>query len=207
VFVAPHSTICPHPCTFPVFGFLHDPLTSFYHQRHLDLNSKRNALLESWQYIANPEFSSYAHWDPINATSNELRDPDGNPASIVIVGQVVTDKLAVDPLGNFQSQGERQQRYQDSSNYTRDSISCVNSKLVIVLRRPTASLWRADYDTATARLDALQEKVAKPSAPRQHLLDKDQDPPFLRISFPLWDKKVKPYFPPQSKSQFPPRSI
>ena len=41
-----------------------------------------------------------------------------------------------------------------------------------------------------AKLDGLQEKAAKQNAPRQHFLDKDHKPPFIRVSFPLWDKKV-----------------
>jgi hypothetical protein len=178
------SSLC---VTFPTS--LYNIILTF--KRDPDLTTKRDALYSSWQYIANPEFTTYAHWESINATSNELRDPDCNPATIVIVGQVVTDKLAVDPLGNFQSQEERQQRYQDSD--TRNK-TCINAKQVIVLRRPKASLWKPDYDAATARLHDLQEKVAKPNAPRQHLLDKDQDPPFVRVSFPLWDKKVDPRF-------------
>ena len=160
-------------------------------KREPDLVAKRNALLDSWQYIANPDFMTYAHWESINATSNKLRDSNGNPATIVIVGQIVTDKLAVDLLGNFQSQEERQQRYQDSEARNK---TCLNAKQVLVLRCPKASLWRPDYEIATERLSDLQEKVAKTNAPRQHLLDKDQDPPFVRVSFPLWDKKVTPHF-------------
>jgi hypothetical protein len=121
-------------------------------------------------------------------TSNELRDADGQPATVIIVGQVVTDKLAVSPLGNFQSQEEKQQRYNDSE--PRKDSSCLNSKLVIVIRRPTVPVWRADYDTAVARLDGLQENVAVGSAPRQYLLDKDHKPPQVRLTFPLWEKKV-----------------
>jgi hypothetical protein len=151
-------------------------------------SSDRDKLLESWQYIAGPEFQSYAHWESITPTSNELTDAEGQPATIIIVGQVVTDKLAVYPLGNFQIQEEKQQRYQDPD--TNKDSSCLNSKMVIVIRRPTAPLWRPDYDNAVSRLNTLQEKVAKGSAPRQHLLLKDHEPPFVRVTFPLWEKKV-----------------
>jgi hypothetical protein len=108
---------------------------------------------------------------------------------VVIIGQVVTDKLAVDPLGNYQSQGKRQLRYQDSDSRTAHDMSCVNVKQVIVMCCPTASLWKADYDCATSKLDVLQEKVAESNAPHQHLLDKDQYPPFVRVSFPLWTRR------------------
>jgi hypothetical protein len=148
--------------------------------------SKQKALLDSWQYLGSHEFTTYAHWEAINPMSNELRDPDGNPATIVIVGQVVTEKLAVDPLGNFQSQEERQQRYQDSDSRNK---TCLNAKQVMVLCCPKASIWHSDYETSTMHLNDLQEKVAKPNAPRQHLLDKEQEPPFVRLSFPLWEKK------------------
>ena len=151
-------------------------------------------MLESWQYIANPDFPSYAHWEPITATSNELRNAEDEPATLTIVGQTVMEKLAVDPLGNFQSQEEKQLRYQDSDTRhynSRDPPNCLNAKLVIVIRRPTAPGWKVDYDAATSRLDDLQEKIAKGSAPRQYLLDKDHNPPFVRLSFPLWEKKVR----------------
>lgn len=162
----------------------------------------------SWQYIASEDFSSYAHWEPFNPTSNELRDPENNlnPATVVIVGQVVTDKLMADPLGNYQFQGERQSRYQDSSKNFQD-MSCVNAKQVIVIRRPTTHIWRTDFETATDTLHALQEKVANSNAPRQHLLDKDQNPPFVRMSFPLWEKKVYYSFSPRPQSNCPPRNI
>jgi hypothetical protein len=193
LFASCHNQFTMSSSSYVPLFIKHIPFLSF--PSDTDATAKRDALIESWQYIACNDFSSYAHWSPINATSNELRDPDDNPATIVIVGQVVTDKLTVDPLGNYQSQTDKQQRYQNSDSKNTRDYSCVNAKQVIVMRRPTPSLWKSDYDTATGKLDALQEKVAKTKAPRQHLLDKDQDPPFVRVSFPLWEKKVDSPFP------------
>jgi len=126
--------------------------------------------------------------------SNELRNADNEPATLTIVGQTVMEKLPVNPLGNFQSQEEQQLWYQDSDtrNYNScDPQNCLNAKLVIVIQHPTAPGWKVDYDAATSRLDDLQEKIAKGSAPRQYLLDKDHNPPFIQLSFPLWEKKVR----------------
>ena len=156
--------------------------------------SHRETLLKSWQYLASPDSSSYAHWESITATSNELKDTEGDSATLIIVGQIIMEKLAVDPLRNFQSQEEKQLRYQDSDTKSyqgRDSSNCLNAKLVVIIRRPTAPGWRANYNAATSRLDHLQEDVAKGSAPCQYLLDKEHKPPFVRLSFPLWEKKVK----------------
>jgi hypothetical protein len=151
----------------------------------LSLHSERDLLHKSWQYLASPDFGTYAHWEPITASSNELREAGSEPATIIIVGQVFSDKLIVCPLGNFQLQEEKQQRYQDS-----EPKNCLTSKLVIVLCVPTSSTWKSDYITATKHLEAMQEQIAKGSSPRQHLLDKDHDPFFVQLSFPLWEKKV-----------------
>jgi hypothetical protein len=107
---------------------------------------------------------------------------------MIIVGQIVMDKLADQPLGNFQSQEEKQQCYTDYEG--KKDANCLTSKLVIVLHQPTSQLWKTDYDTAVSCLDALQEDVAKNSAPRQYLLDKDHKPPYVRLTFPLWEKEV-----------------
>jgi len=50
--------------------------------------------------------------------------------------------------------------------------------------------WGADYRTAVNRFDDLQEAVAKGSAARQWFLDKNHNPAHIRLSFPLWEKKV-----------------
>ena len=86
-------------------------------------------------------------------------------------------------------------------------MSCVNAKQVIVIRRPTTHIWRTDFEAATDTLHALQEKIANTNAPQQHLLDKDQNPPFVRMSFPLWEKKVCYSFPAKPQSNYLPRNI
>jgi hypothetical protein len=157
-------------------------------------SKERDNLLQSWQYAAHSDFTLYAHWESISATSNELRDKDGHPASLVVVGQVVLDKSSVGPLGNFETQEERQQRtYQDSeqSRYSqRDPKKCANAKLVIVLRRPTNRLWSADFDTAILRFNNFEKAVAKPNGQRLWFVNNEQSPPTIRFTFPLWDKKV-----------------
>ena len=67
----------------------------------------------------------------------------------------------------------------------------MNAKLIIVLRRPVPTLWKTDYDTAINRLKTLEKEVAQGAAPIQYLLDRTHDPPFIRFSFPLWEKKVR----------------
>jgi hypothetical protein len=87
--------------------------------------------------VAHTDFTSYAHWNSISTTSHELHDKDGNLASIIIVGQVVLQKSSVGPLGNFETQEEKQQRsYQDAEQsrfQQHDNKKCVNAKLVLVL--------------------------------------------------------------------------
>jgi hypothetical protein len=175
----PHSSsLCPRPFLFSLSVY---SCNSFIYRTTL---SNRDQLLESWQYVAHPDFGAYAHWESINSTSNELRTTEDKPATIVVVGQVLTDKVAVEPLGNFQT---RQQRsYQDSDS----NMKCAKAKLVLVLKRPAAPGWRADFDTATGRFQALEKAVAKNNAQRLWFLDEDQTPPTIRVSFPLWEQKV-----------------
>ena len=120
------------------------------------------------------------------------------PATVIIVGRAITDKLAVDPLGNFQAQDDKQQRYNQDADTTtyqaslsNDVAKCLNAKLVINLKRPVAPAWATDYRTAVSRFDDLQESVAKGPAPRQWFIDKTHDPAHIRVSFPLWEKKVR----------------
>jgi hypothetical protein len=113
---------------------------------------------------------------------------DDQPATLVIIGQVVTEKLAVEPLGNFQA---RQQRENDVSSFRQGSdLKCSNAKLVVMLKRPAAAVWRADFETAIKRLSNLQDAVAKNKAERLWLIDNTQKPALLRFSFSLWEAKV-----------------
>jgi hypothetical protein len=83
-------------------------------------------------------------------------------------------------------------------------LKCSKAKLVLVLKRPAAPGWRADFDTATKRFQALEKAVAKNNGQRLWFLDEDQTPPTIRVSFPLWEQKVGPR--PFSKSAYSPSS-
>jgi hypothetical protein len=151
---------------------------------HREPLSEHDLLLQSSQYVAHPNFDSYARWESMNTTSNELRTVDGNPAMIVIVGQVFAEKLSVQPLGNFQT---RQQRnYQDVDS----GMKCSNTKLVVVLKHPVSPAWHADFITAIKHFDKLEKAVAKNKGQRQWFIDAKQEPPTLQFSFPLWEEKV-----------------
>jgi len=101
------------------------------------------------------------------------------------VGQVFTDKLSVEPLGNFQSRHQRNYQDQDSG------MKCSSAKLVIVLKRPASATWHGDFNTAITRFVGLEKAVAKKKAQRLWFVDEEQDPPTLQFSFPLWEEKVR----------------
>jgi len=133
----------------------------------------------------------------MTTTSHELRDANDMPATIIVVGRAITDKLAVNSLGNFQSQDDKQQRHnQDAetgfhqTSQISDVTKCLNAKLIIHLKRPVAPAWATDYKTAVDRFDELQESATKGSGPRQWFIDKTHSPAHIRLSFSLWEKKV-----------------
>ena len=65
------------------------------------------------------------------------------PASIVVVGRVLSDTLGVEPLGKFQTtQLSRRKQHQMQQRKAR--------------RRLPAPLWHGDFNTATERMEKLQ---------------------------------------------------
>jgi hypothetical protein len=148
--------------------------------------STREELLKSKQYLAHEESAGYATWEKNPGRDNaHVLTKDGEPATLVIVGQVVADRMSVGPLGNFQMQEEK--------NFDAAfRVECKDAKLTFSLCRPNSYPdWSQDYDTATAIIDSLQEAIAQGTAPRLWFLDKHQGQNTLRFSRPLWENKVR----------------
>ncbi len=154
------------------------------------LTDIHSSLLNLPAYAAHEDFGSYAHWAQIDGrdTANQLIDNDGKPASIVVIGQVMQDRLAVGPLGNYQIQEDK--RSHDGNSFGK--VTCKDAKIQLFLRRPTAfPEWIAEYDTAATRFSCLQETVATSPAPRQWFLEKTQNSYIMKFNHVLWDKKVR----------------
>jgi hypothetical protein len=148
--------------------------------------SVRDELLKSKQYLAHQESATYATWENNPGRDNaHILTSNGEPAILVIVGQVAADRISVGPLGNYQTQEEK--------NFDASfRVECKDAKLTFSLRRPNSYPdWTQDYDTATTTIDNLQEAVSQGAAPRLWFLEKYQGNNTLRFSRNLWEKKVK----------------
>lgn len=163
------------------------------HTSYLPLCSVSTAhahLLQSQQYLAHDESPKYGTWDKIAGREHaHILTKDGEPAVLVIVGQISADRISVGPLGNYQTQEEKGF---DSSF----RVECKDAKLVFNLRRPAAyPEWTKDYDTAICHIRMIQNAIAQGSAPRLWFLDEYQEVSTLRFVRPLWEKKVRKLCP------------
>jgi hypothetical protein len=148
-------------------------------------DSVRNELLKSKQYLANEDSATYATWGKNPGRENaHVLTRNGEPAVLVVVGQIVANRISMGPLRNYQTQEEK--------NFdTAFRVECKDAKLTFSLRRPNSYPdWTQDYDSATATIEGLQETVAQGSAPRLWFLDKSQGHHALRFSRNLWEKKI-----------------
>ena len=148
----------------------------------------RAELLKCKQYLAHTESATYAAWETLPGRENaHVLAKDGEPAIFVLVGQVIADRISVGPLGNYQTQEEKNF---DSSF----RIDCKDAKLTFSLRRPTSyTAWTQDYDAAINTIENLQETVAQGAAPRMWFLEKKEGHTSLRFARNLWEKKVGPH--------------
>jgi hypothetical protein len=156
-----------------------------YNKSHSSTATLQAKLLKSKQYLAHEGSVGYASWEKFPGRDNaHTLMKDGEAAILVVVGQILTDRLAMGPLGTFQIQEEKQ----FDSGFR---IECKDTKISFFLGRPTShENWAQDFDMAIKNVTAIQEKVAVGTAPRLWFLDKNQQSATLKFGRNLWEKKV-----------------
>jgi len=111
-------------------------------------------LLKSKQYLTHSESATYASWESIPDRDNvHVLAKEGEPAILVVIGQVIADRLAVRPLGSYQNQKDKEYK-------TGYHIDCKDVRITFSLQRPSSyPEWVEDYNIALSKIEDLQEKL------------------------------------------------
>jgi hypothetical protein len=139
----------------------------------------REELLTMENYAASPEFPELWTWEERDSKKGDILNVDGtdNPVYICIVGVVSSERLYVQPHGNY------------TKNF---SMKMANIKLQLTLKRPDNTAFAGDFDTAIEHLEAAQDAIKVGNMPAQHFIITDgKGKKNLRMSYHIFEEKVR----------------
>jgi hypothetical protein len=80
----------------------------------LDLTKERDSLIQLPIYIANPSFVGKTGWKKKGSGNIVVDKENGQPITMIAVGQVMDDRPCCGPMGNFTDKGEYPKPLQDA---------------------------------------------------------------------------------------------
>jgi hypothetical protein len=149
---------------------------------------KRATLLNTPAYVGSADFLSNLVWLKVGNQDDLMNAPvlpDETPsdkATCVIVGTVSPVRLFLEPHGNF--------------NPAFDNSALESSKVQFQLVQPvTHPEFSDDFKLGIERIERLQTKAISEGPNPEHFVISDGRTKALKFSWPMFEKRVRPFFP------------